>query len=115
MANPVVHFEVQANDAAAQQKFYADLFGWEIDANNPMNYGMVSKGAEHGIGGGIAPAMSGTRVTFYVEVADLDATLKAAEAKGGKKLMDPMEVPGGPTIAMFSDPENNVIGIMKGM
>ena len=115
MANPVTHFEIQADDAAAQQKFYADLFGWEIDANNPMHYGMISKGAEHGIAGGIGPAMEGKRVTFYVEVEDLDATLKDVEAKGGKKLMDPMDVPGGPTIALFGDPEGNVIGIMKGM
>jgi predicted enzyme related to lactoylglutathione lyase len=27
----------------------------------------------------------------------------------------PMDVPGGPTIAFFSDPAGNVIGLMKGM
>src|SRR5207245_7378541 len=42
MAHPVTHFEVNARDAKAAQKFYGDLFGWKIDTNNPMDYGMVS-------------------------------------------------------------------------
>ena len=33
MANPVVHFEIMGKDGAALQKFYADLFGWTIDAS----------------------------------------------------------------------------------
>lgn len=40
-------------------------------------------------------------------------TLKEIEARGGKTLMEPMEVPGGPTIAMFSDPAGNVVGLTK--
>jgi predicted enzyme related to lactoylglutathione lyase len=116
MANPVVHFEVQAKDAAKAQEFYASLFGWEIDTNNPMKYGIVKTGAEHGIGGGIGEAMGGgPKVTFYVEVPDPEATLKQAEAKGAKRLMGPEEVPGGPTIALFADPEGNVIGLTKAM
>ena len=115
MANPVTHFEIQGSDGAKSQEFYRSLFGWEIDANNPMAYGMVSKGADNGIGGGVTAAMNKPMVTFYVEVEDLAATLAKAEAQGGTKLMDPMDVPGGPTIAMFADPDGNAIGIMKGM
>ena len=37
MGQPVVHFEVVGKDGAALQSFYSELFGWEIDANNPMN------------------------------------------------------------------------------
>ena len=29
--HPVTHFEVNARDAKAQQKFYADLFDWKVD------------------------------------------------------------------------------------
>jgi predicted enzyme related to lactoylglutathione lyase len=29
--------------------------------------------------------------------------------------MERMDVPGGPTLAMFADPDGNAIGIMKGM
>ena len=41
MANPVVHFEVLGKDGERLQQFYRDLFGWKIDANNPMKYGYV--------------------------------------------------------------------------
>ena len=42
MEHPVVHFEVLGPEGAALQKYYADLFGWQIDSNNPANYGMVT-------------------------------------------------------------------------
>jgi predicted enzyme related to lactoylglutathione lyase len=29
--------------------------------------------------------------------------------------MGPEEIPGGPTIALFTDPEGHVIGLVKGM
>jgi predicted enzyme related to lactoylglutathione lyase len=75
-----------------------------------MNYGMVSAD-QTGIGGGIAPGENPT-VTFYVEVDDLQAYLKKAESLGGKTVMEPMDVPGGPRIAVFADPEGNVIGLV---
>jgi predicted enzyme related to lactoylglutathione lyase len=111
MSNPVNHFEIVGKDGAKLQKFYGDLFGWKIDASNPMNYGMV-QAEEGGIGGGVT---GGERpaVTFYVTVADLAASLKKAESLGGKTVMAPMDVPGGPKIAVFSDPEGNVIGLAK--
>jgi predicted enzyme related to lactoylglutathione lyase len=115
MTRPVVHFEIIGRDGAKLQNFYRELFGWKIDANNPMNYGLVEAGAgapENGIGGGIAQG-DAPRVTFYVQVVDLNETLRKAESMGGKAVMPPMDVPGGPTIAQFSDPEGNVIGLIK--
>jgi predicted enzyme related to lactoylglutathione lyase len=32
---------------------------------------------------------------------------------GGATVMPPMDVPDGPTIAQLSDPEGNVIGLVK--
>jgi predicted enzyme related to lactoylglutathione lyase len=32
---------------------------------------------------------------------------------GGKTVMPPMEIPGAVTMAQFSDPDGNVIGIIK--
>jgi len=115
MANPVNHFEILGKDGEALQKFYTDLFGWSIDANNPMKYGVVAK-ADNGIGGGVAASMDGTAmVTVYVEVDDLQAALDRAESLGGKTVMPPMDVPGGPKIAQFTDPEGNLIGLAAGM
>ena len=114
MARKIVHFEIIGKDGKKLQEFYSQLFDWKIDANNPMNYGLVD-GTETGIGGGIAADMAGGagHVTIYVEVDDLAAALKKAEGLGGKTVMPPMEVPGGPEIAQFSDPEGHVIGLSK--
>ena len=114
MADRVVHFEVIGKDGKKLQAFYSGLFGWKIDANNPMSYGMVDAN-EAGMGGGIAAGQDGGagHVTIYVEVPDLAAHLKKAESLGGKTIMPPMAVPGGPEIAMFADPEGHVIGLAK--
>jgi predicted enzyme related to lactoylglutathione lyase len=53
-------------------------------------------------------------VTIYVQVPDLQAALDQAVALGGKVLMPPTEIPGVVTLAMFADPEGNVIGLTKG-
>jgi predicted enzyme related to lactoylglutathione lyase len=30
-------------------------------------------------------------------------------------VQEPMDIPGGPSVAMFADPQGNVIGLVKGM
>lgn len=113
MAQPVVWWEIHGKDGAKSQKFYSDLFGWKVNADNPMQYGMVDGAQVGGVGGGITTAQGGPMVTIYVEVADLDAALKKAESLGGKTLMPAMDVPGGPTIALFADPDGNTVGLTK--
>src|SRR5437764_11062353 len=115
MANPVVHFEVLGKDGAGLQRFYGELFDWKIDSDNPMNYGMVEAGAG-GIPGGVGPSQDGsTLVTIYVQVDDLQAALDKAGKLGGKAVMPPMDVPGGPSIAQFTDPAGNLVGLVKAM
>jgi predicted enzyme related to lactoylglutathione lyase len=114
-SNPVAWFEILGKDGARLQKFYGDLFGWKIDAANPMNYGMV-EGKDGGIGGGISASQDQKpQVTVYVTVDDLQATLDKAKSLGGQIVMPPMDVPNGPKIASFKDPEGNQIGIMRPM
>ena len=67
-----------------------------------------------GIGGGISGDGAYSGVTVYVQVDDLQKFLDKAESLGGKTVMPPMEVPGVVTLAMFSDPEGNVIGMIQG-
>jgi predicted enzyme related to lactoylglutathione lyase len=52
MGKQVVHFEIIGKDGKRLQDFYSQLFGWKIDANNPMNYGMV-RPDDAGMGGGM--------------------------------------------------------------
>ena len=114
MAYPVTHFEINAQDAPATQKFYRDLFGWGIDADNPDNYGMIdTKTKGTGINGGIGASQQGRSwVTFYVECDDPAATLAKAERLGGRRVMEPMQSM-NVTYALFADPEGNVIGLAK--
>lgn len=115
MGNPIVHVEINAKDSKKLQTFYKDLFGWHIDTNNPMGYGMIDTHTGKGVGGGIGPARDGRPfLTFYVETEDLTGQLAKAEKLGAKKLMEPTAV-GPVTLALFSDPEGNVIGLSKGM
>ena len=114
MGAPITHFEIMGGKGKELEKFYSELFGWNIDSNNPMNYGMVEAGGQGGINGGVGPNEDGaSRVTVYAQVADLQATLDKAESLGGKTILPPTDVPDGPTLAMFADPAGNVTGILK--
>jgi len=111
MPNPVVHFEVAGKDGKKLQEFYSRVFDWKIDANNPMSYGMVDNGGQ-GINGGISDGEP-PHAMFYIEVSDTDAYLKKIEGMGGK-IVHPTEViPNMVTFALFSDPEGNLVGLVK--
>jgi predicted enzyme related to lactoylglutathione lyase len=114
MGNPVTHFEIVGADPAALQTFYRDAFGWEIVPAGP-SYAMVHPQAGVGINGGVgaAPEGGGSRVTVYVEVDDLEATLGRIESLGGSRVLGPLDVPNGPSIALFRDPEGHVVGLTK--
>jgi predicted enzyme related to lactoylglutathione lyase len=115
MAHPVVHFEIVGTDGDALKSFYGEAFGWAIDSSNPMDYGMVER-LEGGIGGGVAAAQDGqSRVTIYVQADDLAAALAKVEAAGGTTIMPPEAIPGGPEIALFTDPAGNLVGLVNGM
>jgi predicted enzyme related to lactoylglutathione lyase len=115
MSSPFIHFEVAGKDPGKLQSFFGDLFGWKIDANNPMNYGMVNLSDD--VAGGIGPAPEGQpgHAMFYVGVDDVEAALAKAESLGGSRVFGPMEVPEGPTIGHFADPEGNVVGLFARM
>lgn len=112
MGSPVMHWEIGGKNGENLQGFYADLFDWKVDANNPLNYGMVETGSG-GINGGISQGHA-SYVTVYVQVADVQAALDKAERLGGKTVMPVMEVTEGTTIAQFTDPAGNLIGLIKG-
>jgi len=120
MGQPVVHFEIIGTDGAKLQTYYSELFGWEIDANNPMSYGTVRREATMrpdgvGIGGGVGggPEGYGGHVTVYVEVPDVEAALAKAESLGGSRVFGPEKVMEGLELGQFLDPEGHLIGLIK--
>jgi uncharacterized protein len=117
MGNPVVWFEVMGENGQKLRSFYGDLFGWTYEEVEGMDYGMVQNPpAEGQIAGGIGtkPQEAPSYQTFYVGVEDVQGTLDRAESLGGRKLVGPMDLPMGGTIAIFGDPEGNMIGLFKG-
>ena len=120
MGQPVVHFEVIGKDGALLQKYYSELFDWDIDANNEMGYGVIPREGNtapdgNGIGGGVAGGPPGYEghVTFYIAVPDIEATLQKAESLGGKRIMGPDKVMDGLEIGQFLDPEGHMIGLVN--
>lgn len=111
MPNPVVHFEILGKDGAKLQRFYSEAFGWKVDASNPLSYGMVDNDGD-GINGGIAAADSPLAI-FYIEVDDPGAYLKKVQSLGGKVVEDVTEIPGVVTFARFTDPDGNLVGLVK--
>ncbi len=119
MGYPVVHFEIMGKDAEKLRGYYSDLFGWEFNTDNPMNYGVVAREANQapdgsGIGGGIGAAPEGYEghVTFYVAVPDVEEALQKAESLGGERMMGPEEIMGRMVLGMLKDPEGHVIGLI---
>jgi predicted enzyme related to lactoylglutathione lyase len=121
MGQAVVHFEVVGKDGEKLQKYYADLFGWEINADNEMKYGMVdaktnkASDGNTGIGGGVGQGPDGYEghVTFYVAVPDVEEALQKAESLGGKRVMGPEDIMGMVVLGQFTDPEGNLVGVVK--
>jgi predicted enzyme related to lactoylglutathione lyase len=120
MGQPVVHFEVVGTDGDKLRSYYGELFGWEIDADNPMNYGMVARESNvnadgAGIGGGVGVGPEGYEghVTFYVEVPDVEAALAKAERLGGTRVMGPETIMDQIELGQFKDPEGHLIGVVS--
>ncbi len=111
--DPVNWFEISGTNSQKTRDYYSKLFGWTINADNPMEYGefLASQGSSGGIFGG----MGDPRVTVYATVDDLDAKLARAKELGGTIAMEKTAVPGGPTIGTIADPAGNLTGmILKG-
>ena len=119
MPKPVVHFEIAATNGPRLQEFYAGLFGWTVNADNPMNYGMAStKDGDVGIDGAIFEQQDPNEfkgVRIFAQVDDADACLREAVEMGGTVVMPAADIPGaGVRVGIFADPEGNHFGVVQG-
>jgi predicted enzyme related to lactoylglutathione lyase len=113
MGSPTMWFEVAGKDREALKRFYGELFEWRFDDMEEMPYSVVAP-TDGGIAGGMGAASEGQpgHVTFYVKVDDIDSALARAESLGARRIMGPVELPGGTKIALFADPEGHPVGLM---
>ena len=112
-----VHFEILGDDPEALGKFYATVFGWEVNpwGGGEQTYWLLTTGpdAEPGINGGLMARHFDQPVINTVTVDSLEATIAKVEAAGGEKVHGPNEIPDVGTHAYCADPEGNLFGLMQ--
>jgi predicted enzyme related to lactoylglutathione lyase len=118
--HPIVHIEIPAKDIAGAEKFYGELFGWNIQSDPTYNYSMFQ--AEGGPGGGFvttgAEGTDGGHVHYkpdsllvYVATDDIDASLAKVEELGGKTVLPKTEIPQVGWFGIFTDPTGNRVAL----
>jgi len=118
MGLPVVHFEVIGKDAQKLQGYYADLFGWEIDSHNPMNYGIAQREVNAdgiGIAGGIGAGPEGTPATSP-STWRFPTWRQRSRRRNGSAASAPWgpeQVMEGVEIGLFTDIGGNTVGVVK--
>lgn len=125
--NPVVHFEMAAEDGKRMSEFYSKAFGWKAQQLGPEmgNYiivqttdtddkGMVqTPGA---INGGIYQKLENpdmNKPSIVIAVDDIHESIKKIKNAGGKVLGEPMTIPGVGEFISFIDTEKNRCSILQ--
>lgn len=101
--------ELATTDAEAALKFYGELFGWTVlermDMGPMGTYYIYGKDSNQ-LGGIMNKPKEMPVVAWihYILVADLDAAVAKAKARGANVVNGPMDVPGG-RVAQLVDPQ----------
>jgi len=124
--NPVVHFEMPAQDRRRMSKFYSKAFGWQTKMLGPdMGDYVVVTTTESDDGGPKKPgAINGgfypkdnDRPAQYpsvvIAVDDIKGAIRKVADAGGKILGDPMDIPGVGQYVSFFDTEGNRASILQ--
>ena len=108
---PIVHLEFRSFDFARASAFYAKVFDWRTEQNATSTY--MKLDAEEGPSAGWvrAEVSQSPGPLAYVVVEDLAATLAEVESAGGRVLVPRLPFAGGGEIALFADPDGNVLAI----
>jgi predicted enzyme related to lactoylglutathione lyase len=64
MANPVLQFRILSKAPDATASFYSAVFGWKVDAGNPLGYRRIAPDALRAVApsGALSQARSPVRV-----------------------------------------------------
>ncbi len=112
----IVHIEFSAKDRKGLSKFYANVFGWQVEDIEQMDYTTFKAG--DGLGGGFFPVtetmVPGTTIV-YIGTDDVTASLKAVEKAGGTIVVPESEIPNMGKFGLFRDPQGNMVGLYKAL
>ncbi len=125
--DPVVHFEMPAEDSKRMTNFYSETFGWQAQmwGEEMGNYVSVStaESDENGrpkvpgtINGGFYPKSTDSPAqhpSIVIAVDDIQASMKKVTAGGGKVLGEPVEIPGVGMYVSFTDTEGNRVSLLQ--
>ena len=121
MPNNLKHFAVHANDVERAKKFYETVMGWQFKAWGPPGFYLIKTGTAEDPG--VQGALQGRREVVAgkpmfgfectIAVDDVDETVRAVEANGGKIVMPKFHIPTVGTLIFFEDTEGNVVGAMQ--
>jgi uncharacterized protein len=124
MPQPVVHFELPADDVERARTFYRDAFGWNVITVPDMDYTLLGTAtttddmgrptAAGEINGGMfARTEDLTQPLITIAVEDIDAALTKVEQCGGKTLRGRQAVGDMGFTGYFSDSEGTVVGLWQ--
>jgi predicted enzyme related to lactoylglutathione lyase len=110
--------ELGTPDVEATAAFYGSLFGWEIpEQPNSAQLGGYRRAKKNGKDvAGVSPLQQEGQPpvwSTYVSVADATSTLAAVGEAGGQVIVEPIDVVGLGTMAVFTDPTGAVCGIWQ--
>ena len=124
--NPVVHFEMPAENRQRMAEFYSKTFGWKTQmlGKDMGNYviATTTESDEKGpkkpgaINGGFftkSDDMPAQYPSVVVAVDDINDSMKKVMRAGGKVLGDPMEIPGVGQYVSFFDTEGNRVSMLQ--
>lgn len=109
--NTINYIELPMSDAGATKAFYAKVFGWGFVDYGPDYVAITGAGIDGGFNGvdGVK-STTGAGALVVLFSTDLEATLKAVEAAGGRILKPIFDFPGGKRFH-FTDPNGNELAV----
>jgi predicted enzyme related to lactoylglutathione lyase len=122
MSGRVVHFEIPFDDAERARAFYEAAFGWQVMPLPEMGYTLVMSGpsgdqgpTEPGFinGGMMARHDPFTAPNIVIDVANLEAALKAVNEAGGTTVSERQAVGDMGFTAYVKDSEGNLVGLWE--
>ena len=121
MSNNLSFFAINADDVPRARTFYEAVFGWSFEPWGPPNFYLIETGKERvtPVSGALQERrelVRGQKMVGFectIDIEDIDKTIRAIEANGGRLAAPKFHIPTVGIIAYFFDTEGNVAGIRQ--